>query len=470
MVPTAEQFDLVVIGGGTGGYGTALYAASAGLSVALVERDKIGGTCLNRGCIPAKAFLESAAVFRHVAGAEEFGVKVDSPVVDFAQTQRRKQEVVDGIVKGLQGVLKARKITIVHGTATVHDAHTVRVDDGSELKGTNIVLATGSVPRTIPGFEPDGETVFTSDEFLMLDHLPATAAVIGGGAIGCEFASTMADLGTSVTILEGLDKILPGCDADIAGMVSRSFRKRDIEVKTGVKITGHEPGDGGTSVQMEGADPLKVDAVVVSIGRKPVTDGLGLEAAGVDVDERGFIPVDEHLRTSLDGVYAVGDVVSVEGVVHPQLAHVSFAEAIHVVKHILGENPLPIDYGKVPWCIYCHPEVAFAGHSEQSAIDAGYEVVVSKHQFRANSRARIVGDLEGMVKVIAEKRPDGTAGTILGVHMVGPWVTEQLGQGYLAVNWEATVDEVAAFIQPHPTMSELFGETVLSLTGRGLHG
>jgi dihydrolipoamide dehydrogenase len=290
-------------------------------------------------------------------------------------------------------------------------------------------------------------------------------AVIGGGAIGCEFASTLADVGVQVTVLEGLPKILPGCDADVANVVGRSFKKRGIEVRTGVRITGHEPGDTTTKVQIEGSEPLEVERVIVSVGRRPLSESLGLDGTGVEVDERGFVKVGETCRTTVPGVWAVGDLIAT-----PQLAHVGFAEAIVTIKDILGESPIPVDYGKVPWAIYCKPEVAFAGHSEESAKEAGFDVVVSKHSYKSNARAWIVNDTDGLVKVIAEKGPDGRAGRILGVHMVGPWVTEQLGQGYLAVNWEATVDEVAAFIQPHPSLSELFGETVLSLTGRGLHG
>jgi dihydrolipoamide dehydrogenase len=300
---------------------------------------------------------------------------------------------------------------------------------------------------------------------LMLDKLPSSAVVIGGGAIGCEFASMMSDLGVQVTILEALPKVLPGCDADVANVVVRSFQKRGIQIRTGVPVTGHEPqGDGGTIVRFGEGEEVRVDQVVVSVGRRPYADLLGLEGTAVQVD-RGFVQVDQWCRTAEPGVYAVGDLIAT-----PQLAHVGFAEAIMVVKDILGESPVPVDYGKVPWAIYCFPEVAFAGYSEDAAKEAGYDVVTSKHQYRGNSRAQIIGEIEGLVKIIAEKRPDGSAGTILGVHMVGPWVTEQLGAGYLAVNWEATVDEVAHYIQPHPSLSELFGESVLAMTGRSLHG
>ena len=464
MVPTAEQFDVVVVGGGPGGYASALYAAAAGLSVAVVEKEKVGGTCLHRGCIPAKEFLETATVFRTVAGAKEFGVLADQPTVEFATSQARKQKVVDQLWKGLQGLMKRRKITTVIGTGTLTANKTVKVSDGTELKGRHVILASGSVARTIPGFDVDGRYVLTSDEVLALEKLPSSAVVIGGGAIGCEFASMMSDLGVQVTILEALPKLLPGCDADVVAVVAKSFKKRGIDVKLGVKVHGHEPNDSGTTVKYGEGEQITVDAVVVSVGRRPLSDGLVQGATGVVVDQRGFVEVDEYMRTGEPGVYAVGDLVAT-----PQLAHVGFAEAIVAVKHILGEDPVPIDYGKVPWCIYCHPEVAFAGLSEEAAREAGYDVVVKKDPFIGNGRALIVGEPEGVVKVIAEKGADGKAGRILGVHMVGPWVTEQLGQAYLAVNWEATPEEVAQYIQPHPTLSEVFGETVLALTGRGLH-
>ncbi|MDQ1443895.1 MAG: dihydrolipoamide dehydrogenase [Acidimicrobiaceae bacterium] len=460
----AEEFDVVVIGGGPGGYAAALYGANAGLRIAVVEKDKVGGTCLHRGCIPAKEFLETAHVFRTVAGAKEFGVLAEQPGVDFGTSQQRKQKVVDQLWKGLQGLMKRRKITTIEGTGTLHANKVVKVSDGTELRGRHVILATGSVPRTIPGFDVDGRYVMTSDEVLALDKLPSSAVVIGGGAIGCEFASMMSDLGVQVTILEALPKLLPGCDKDVVDVVARSFKKRGIDVRLGVQVHGHEPNDTGTTVKFGEGEQITVDAVVVSVGRRPLSDNLGLDGTAVEVDQRGFVKVDEVMRTGEPGVYAVGDLVAT-----PALAHIGFAEAVVAIKDILGESPVPVDYAKVPWCIYCHPEVAFAGMSEEAAVEAGFEVIAKKDPFIGNGRALIVGEPEGMVKVIAEKLPDGRAGRILGVHMVGPWVTEQLGQGYLAVNWEATPDEVALFIQPHPTLSEVFGETVLALTGRGLH-
>ncbi|HEX6236926.1 MAG TPA: dihydrolipoyl dehydrogenase [Acidimicrobiales bacterium] len=468
MVPTAEHFDVVIIGGGPGGYAAGLYGASAGLRCAVVEKRWIGGTCLNVGCIPAKELLETAHVRRTVAEAAAFGINVGEPQLDWAVTQQRKQAVVDELVTGVTTLLKGRNVTIYDGHGRLHGGRRVTVSGGEagdvELTGDAVIIASGSVTRTIPGFEVDGRIVMTSDEVLSMPDVPDTAVVIGGGAIGCEFASMMSDMGSQVTVLEALPKILPGVDADAASVIERSFRKRGIEVRTGVTVTGHEPGDGGTVVQVEGGDPVKTDVVVVSVGRKPNTDDLGLDGTGVTLDERGFVEVDQLCRTGEERVWAIGDCIAT-----PALAHVGFVEAIVAITDILGEEAVPVDYERVPWGIYCRPEVAFAGHSEQSAKEAGYDVVATKHRYTANSRAKIIGDTEGLVKVIAVKGPDGRPGQILGVHMVGPWVTEQLGQGYLAVNWEATVDEVAQFIQPHPTLSELFGDTVLDMTGRRLH-
>lgn len=468
MVSTVEQFDLVVIGGGPGGYAAAFYGASAGLNVALIERDTIGGTCLNRGCIPAKAFLETAAVNRHVMHAADFGINATATGVDFGVAQKRKQTIVNNLVKGLTGLTKSKKVTYILGTGSLGANRTVSVQLSAggtqELQGRNIVLAAGSVPRTVPGFSAGGP-IMTSDEVLMLDKIPARIAVIGGGAIGCEFASTFADLGSTVTILEGLPKILPGLDPDVAAVVVKSFKKKNIDIRTGVKVNGHEPTtSGGTTVLFGEGERLDVDAVIVSVGRKPFTDYLGLTGTAVKVTDRGFVDADGFCLTGEPGVYAVGDLINT-----PQLAHVAYAEAIVAIKHMRGEKVYPVMYDRVPWAIYCHPEVAWSGPSEEEARAKGHDVVVAKHQFRANSRAMIIGEAEGLVKIIAKKNADGTAGQVLGVHMVGPWVTEQLSGGYLAVNWEATVEEISEFIMPHPSLSELFGETVMSLTGRSIN-
>ncbi len=465
-----DEFDIVVIGGGPGGYATALYGAAAGLSVAIVERDKVGGTCLHRGCIPAKEFLETAAVYRTIEGSKEFGVDVSDVSVNFSVSQDRKNAVVAKLHKGLAGLLKGRKVTTLVGTGTLRADHRVEVVDGEDagrvVTGRHVVLAAGSVPHVLPGFEVDGRLIMTSDEFLDLAQLPASVVVIGGGVVGCEFASLLADLGSKVTILEALDSILPGCDEDIIRLLVRSFKKRGIDVITGVKVEGHTPSTDGTRTTVRaGEQTFDVEAVVVSVGRRPRTEGLVADGVGVEMDGRGFVVTDEYQRTTVDGVWAVGDIVADT----PQLAHVGFAEAMVAVKGMLGEPVVPVDNSKVPWAIYCHPEVAFCGMTEAQAKAAGLAVVTKKDPYGGNSRAQIIGDTEGVVKIVAEQRADGTAGKILGVHLCGPWVTEQLGAGYLAVNWDAFPEEVAQFVQPHPSLSETFGETMLALSGRGLH-
>jgi dihydrolipoamide dehydrogenase len=465
-----DEFDIVVIGGGPGGYATALYGAAAGMSVAIVERDKVGGTCLHRGCVPAKEFLETAAVYRTVNSAGNFGVNVAEATLEFSVSQDRKNGVVDKLFKGLSGLLKGRNVTVLSGTGALEADRRVRVIDGEdagrELTGRNVVLAAGSVPRSLPGLEIDQRWIMSSDEFLDLKEIPSRVAVIGGGAIGCEFASLLSDLGAKVTVLEALDSILTGCDEDIVRLIARSFKKRGIDVVTGVQVQGHSPKKDGSCTTVTAGDlTLDVDAIVVSVGRRPRTEGLVAPGVAVEINDRGFVVADEFQRTAVPGVWAVGDVVAGT----PQLAHVGFAEAIVAVKTMLGETVVPVDYGRVPWAIYCHPEVAFCGMTEAQAKAQGIAVVTKKDPFGGNSRAQIIGETEGVVKIVAEQRPDGSAGRILGVHMAGPWVTEQLGAGYLAVNWEALPEEVAYFIQPHPSLSESFGETMLALTGRGMH-
>ncbi|HTW99413.1 MAG TPA: dihydrolipoyl dehydrogenase [Acidimicrobiales bacterium] len=471
------RFDVVVIGGGPGGYAAALYGAAAGLSVAVVERYKVGGTCLHCGCIPAKELLETASVVRTVAGAKEYGVQAAQPSLDLAVSMARKQQVIDALHRGLDGLMRSRRIEIISGSGRLLAGRVVEITDHNgdvtHVSGRNVILATGSLPRSIPGFEPDGRLVLTSDDVLELQSIPPSVVVIGGGAIGCEFVSMLSDLGAQVTLLEALPTLLPGCDKDVSDVVARSFRRRGIQVRTGVSVHGHQPygpdsGRGGTTVLFGGAgaadERVDADAVVVSVGRRPLSEGVLGEGTDVRVDQRGYVEVDEWMRTGAERVFAVGDLVAT-----PQLAHVGFAEGILVIKQILEEPAVPVNYGAVPWCIYCHPEVAFVGMTEEGAIAAGHEVIVKKDPYGGNGRARILGEIDGMVKVICERLPDGRAGRLLGVHMVGPWVTEQLGQAYLSVNWEATPDEIAQFIQPHPTLSETFGETVLALTGRGLH-
>jgi dihydrolipoamide dehydrogenase len=462
---SGEEFDLVIMGGGPGGYSAALYGASAGLRIAMVEERRVGGTCLHQGCIPAKELLQTAEVLRTVRGAADFGVHSSQPTLDMAQTQQRKKAVVDRLAGGLETLLKGRKVTVAPGTATLApDGHTVHVSDGTQLRGRNVLIATGSSPRslTVAGFEFDNDRVLSSDDVLGVSEVPKRFAVIGGGAIGSEFASVFADMGSEVTILEVLPQILTGVDQQVAQTVARAFTKRGIKVLTGVNVVGLDRDASGITVRFEGpngAEQLVVDQVVVSIGRRPRSDGAGLEDAGLKIDERGFVVVDGMMKTSVEGVYATGDVVAT-----PQLAHVAFAESIVAIKAMLGENPLPVDYDKVPWGIYCHPEVGFCGLTEQEAKDRGYDVVKSVHKWGGIGRALIIGETEGMVKIVAERN-----GPVLGVHVAGPWATELIAEGYLSVNWEATAADLGLLIHAHPTLSELFGESALALTGRSLH-
>ncbi len=457
-----DDFDLVILGGGPAGYAAALYGASAGMNIAMVEEQRVGGTCLHRGCIPAKELLQTAEVLRTVRDAAEFGVQTSAPTLDLATSQTRKHAVIDRLTSGLETLLKGRKVTVVPGTGTLApDARTIHVSDGSDVHGRNVLLATGSSPRSlpIPGLDFDGSRVMSSDHVLELADIPRRVAVIGGGAIGCEFASFLVDAGAEVTIVEVLPQILTGVDQQVAQTVARAFAKRGIKVLAGVQVRGFD----GTALTFEGKkgeEQLEVDAVVVSVGRRPRTENIGLDGAGVKVDERGFVVVDGNLRTNVDGVYAAGDVVAT-----PQLAHVAFSEAIVAIKTMLGEPALPLEYDKVPWGIYCHPEVAFCGLTEAQAKEQGYDVVTSVHRWGGNGRALIVGETDGVMKIVAERD-----GAILGVHVAGPWATELIAEAYLSVNWEATPADVGLLIHAHPTLSELFGESALALTGRSLHG
>ncbi len=459
----AEQFDIVVLGGGPAGYATALYGAAAGLNIALIEEDRVGGTCLHRGCIPAKELLQTAEVLRTIQRAPDFGIDAGVPTLDLARSQVRKQEVVDRLTKGTETLLKGRKVTIYDSRGEVTDvaARTVRLTDGTEVQGSNLVIATGSYPRSLPGLDFDGVRVLSSDHVLELTEVPPRVAIIGGGVIGAEFASMLVDMGSEVTLLEALPRILAQSDKDAGNVVTRSFKKRGVNVQTSVRVTGIE-GSSELTVTWEtdaGEQSAVVDKIIVSVGRAPLSAGFGLEGSAVVVDDRGFVVVDEQLRTNVDGVYAAGDVVDT-----PQLAHVGFAEAIVIVKTILGEPVTPVDYAKVPWVVYSHPEVAWCGLTEEQATEAGHEVEVKTHRFAGDARAMILGDTEGLVKLVTD-----TDGLLLGVHLAGPWATELLGEGYLSVNWEANTDDIAALIHPHPTLSEVFGEAALALTGRPLH-
>ena len=465
-----NDYDLVVIGGGPGGYAAALYAASAGMSVALIEKQKVGGTCLHRGCIPAKALLHAAEVFRTVNHAGEHGVKLPEgvkPEPDWPAANKRKEGIVNNLTRGLTGLLKKRKVTVIDGIGTLTAAGAVKVG-GETLRGKATILCTGSVPRAIPGMDLDGERIVSSDHATnsQADRLPDRVAVIGGGVIGAEFASVFTDLGVETTLLEAMTHgVLPiGPDRDVADVLARSLGKRGTKIHPEARVGVLEHTAHGVLVPFEtpgGAEKIEVDQVLVSIGRRPVTDTVGAEEAGVRIDERGFFEVETNtMQTSRPGVYAIGDCVATPG-----LAHVAYAEAVVAVEHILGENPPPVDYGKVPWVVYTHPEVAWSGLTEAQARGAGHDVVVHKHSFAGNGRAMILGETDGLVKIVAEKD-----GPILGFHVVGPWASELLSEGYLAVNWEALPNDVGRLIHAHPSLSEAIGETMITFSGRSLHG
>ena len=454
----------MVLGGGPAGYATALYGAAAGLNIALVEERRVGGTCLHRGCIPAKELLQTAEVLRTVQRAAEYGIDAGVPSLDLGRAQVRKQSVVDRITKGLESLLAGRKVTVVPGRGELVDPRTVRVTNDAEvteLTGGNVVIATGSEARSLPGLDFDGTRILSSDHVLELDELPPRVAIIGGGVVGCEFASMLVDMGSTVTMIEALPRILAGTDVDAGNVVARSFRKRGVNVHTDARVTGIE-GARELVVAWEAGDTAHsetVDVVIVSVGRAPITANIGLEGAGVQVDTRGFVVVDGQMRTNIDGVYAAGDVVDT-----PALAHVAFSEAIVLVKTILGEVAAPIDYEKVPWVIYTQPEIAYCGLTEEQARERFGEIEVATQRFGGDARAVIIGETDGLVKLVSN-----ADGTLVGVHVAGPWATELLGEGYLSVNWEANAADLAALVHPHPTLGEMIGEAAMALTGRRLH-
>ncbi|MDT7698578.1 MAG: dihydrolipoamide dehydrogenase [Pseudonocardiales bacterium] len=465
-----SDFDVVVLGGGPGGYASALYAASAGLTVALVEKEKVGGTCLHRGCIPAKALLHAAEVFRTVSHAGAHGVRLPEgvqPEPDWPAANSRKAGIVSQLHKGLSGLLKRRKVTVVNGWGRLTADGAVSVD-GQTLRGRAVIVCAGSVPRAIPGMEVDGVRVVTSDHSTNsdADRLPERVAVIGGGVIGAEFASVYTDLKVDTTLLEALPHgVLPiGPDRDVADVLARSLKKRGTTIHAEARVGTLEQTSNGVVVPFEtprGSDKIEVDQVLVSIGRRPVTEDIGAAEAGMRIDRRGFVEVDTAtMQTSRPGVYAIGDCVGTPG-----LAHVAYAEAMVAVDHILGDNPPPVDYAKVPWVVYTHPEVAWTGMTEAEARAAGHDVEVHKHAMAGNGRAMILGETDGLVKVVAAR-----GGPILGFHLVGPWASELLHEGYLAVNWEALPSDVGRLVHAHPSLAEAIGETMITFSGRSLHG
>jgi len=469
--------DVAILGGGNAGYACALRAAQLGLSVALIERDKVGGTCLHRGCIPTKALLHSAEVVDHIRSAGDFGVLVGEPSVDWGKVLGYQSSVVGKLYKGLQSVIKGRKVTTVAGSGVLvaPDAIEVTGADGAKqtVRARAVVLASGSYARSLPFIKIDGEAFITSDQALTLGDLPSSAIIIGAGAVGLEFASLYRSFGVEVSIIEALPRLAPGEDEDVSAELARQFKRRGIKAFAGVKVTAAEASGGGASVTFETADGktevMTAERCLVATGRGPVSEGLGYEEQGVRL-ERGFVVTDEWCRTGVDGVWAVGDLITQPAlglpIPHLQLAHVAFAEGIHVAEQISGSaDPALVDYLGVPRCTYSTPEMASVGYTEAQAKDAGYDVEVARYPWAASGKASILGEPHGFVKTIAEK-----GGKVLGVHMIGPRVTELVAEAQLIVNWEAYPAEVAALLHPHPTLSEAVGESMLHLAGKQLHG
>jgi dihydrolipoamide dehydrogenase len=467
-----HDVDVVILGAGTGGYSTALRAAQLDLSVVLVEKAKVGGTCLHWGCIPTKALLQSAEVAEHAQDADAYGVTLSYEGIEVAALNRHKDDVVEKMYKGLQGALKGRGVETVIGAGRLVDAHTVEVEteDGTRtISGGAVVIATGSVPRELPFAPYDGEKVINSDHALYLDQLPERAVILGSGAVGMEFATAWHAFGVEVTVVELLDRLLPLEDADSSKEMAKQFRKRGIETLTGAEMTDVDTSGDGVTCTVDTGDgettELQADLLLVAVGRRAVVEDIGLEEVGVETD-RGFVTVDEYCRTSVDGVYAVGDVIPTLG-----LAHASFAEGFVVADQLAGLDVLPIDYKGVPRVTYSHPEVASVGYTEQEAREAGFEVVVEKYPFQALARAQMMR-ATGFVKIIAERDEDaeGGSGRVLGIHLVGPRATDLIAEGELIYNWEATPMDVARYIHAHPSLAEAMGESHLALAGRALHG
>ena len=457
----SDAYDVVVVGAGTGGYSCALRLAQLGKRVALIERDeRLGGTCLLRGCIPTKALLQSAAVMDTVNRSREWGI-VANGEPDWSQVQAFETKVVAKLVAGLTGLVQAREIDVIGTTATLKPGPAVEVG-GRTISATDVVIATGSTPKLLPGIERSGR-VITSDEALWYGSIPSSAVIIGAGAIGLEFASFYRSMGAEVTLVEALPRIAPLEDEDVSKEIARAFRKRGITTHTGVSVTEVKDAGNHVEVTFEAGSASRAagaDVCLVAVGRGPVTDGLGLEEAGVETD-RGFVKVDGQLQTTAAHVWAIGDVAATP----LQLAHVSFTEGYAVAERIAGLLVPEIDYAGIPRVTYCSPEIASVGLTEAQAVERGHEVEVEKLNLQGVGKANIVGE-GGLVKVVATKGD----GPVLGVHMVGPHVTDLISESMLIVNWEAVPSEVAALIHPHPTLSEGVGEAFLALAGKPLHG
>jgi dihydrolipoamide dehydrogenase len=457
-VAEAGQFDVVILGAGSGGYACALRAAQLGLSVALVEKDKLGGTCLHVGCIPTKALLHAAEVADATRESEQFGVRATLDGIDMPGVNAYKDGVVSRLFKGLTGLIKGRGITVVEGVGRLVAPDTVEVD-GTRYVGRHVVVASGSYARSLPGLEIDGDRVLTSEHALTLDRVPASAVVLGGGVIGCEFASVWRSFGAEVTIVEALPRLVAGEDEDSSKQLERAFRKRKITALTSTPFKAVDRTETGVRVHLENGDPVEAEVLLVAVGRGPSTEGLGLEEQGV-ATERGFVLTDERCRTNVANVFAVGDIVP-----GPQLAHRGFAQGIFVAEEIAGLEPSPVVDSGIPRVTYSDPEVASVGLTEAQAREQLGEdrVETLVYDLGGNGKSQIL-KTQGSVKLVREKD-----GAVVGVHLVGARVGELIGEAQLIVNWDAFPEDVAPLVHAHPTQNEALGEAHLALAGKPLH-
>ena len=450
------QFDLVILGGGSGGYACALRAAQLGKNVALIESGKLGGTCLHRGCIPTKALLHSGEIADSAREASTFGVNAQFLSMDMVAVNAYKDGVISKLHKGLQGLVKSRNITFVEGHGRLVSKDTVEVN-GERYTGTNVVLATGSYAKSLPGLEIDGVRVMTSDHATNLTYVPKSVIVLGGGVIGCEFASVWKSFGAEVTIIEGLPHLVALEDESSSKQLERAYRKRGINFELGVRFKSHTVTADGVTVELEDGKTFSADVLLVAVGRGPVSANLGYEEQGITMD-RGYVLVDNKCRTNVSGIWAVGDLIPTL-----QLAHVGFGEGILVAEEICGLNPRPINYDGVPRVTYSEPEVASVGLTTAQAKERGHDVVELNYDLAGNGKAQILRTA-GSIKLVSQKN-----GPVLGIHMVGARVGELLAEAQLIFNWEATADDVAPLIHAHPTLSEAMGEAHMALAGKPLH-